>query len=244
MEEKKSTDMESITLDGKNKSHNINGKLIRIKNGIIKYIKNNILFLSYVVLMLLNATVLRFFTVKNYFSIKPLLADAAVILIIGLFGYFIKPRKRFVYYIIWLSVFSVLSMANSIYYTNYKSFISVSLFSTASQLGGVIDAVTENILEAKDLVFLFSILIYIIIYILLRKKQTYFERLDNKSKKGFRKAARNTLFVGLAFAVLFVTTLTKTDISRLGNSWNREYVLSAFGLYTYTFSDIVSFFKK
>ena len=240
MEEKKSTDMESITLDGKNKSHNINGKLIRIKNGIIKYIKNNILFLSYVVLMLLNATVLRFFTVKNYFSIKPLLADAAVVLIIGLFGYFIKPRKRFVYYMIWLSVFSVLSMANSIYYTNYKSFISVSLFSTASQLGGVIDAVTENILEAKDLVFLLSILIYIAIYILLRKRKTYFAKFDNTNKKTFKKTARNTLFVGLAFAVLFVTTLTKTDVSRLGNSWNREYVLSAFGLYTYTFSDIVT----
>lgn len=240
MEDKNSTDMESITLVDKNKSHYINSKLISVKNRIIKYIKNNILFLSYVVLMLLNATVLRFFTVKNYFSIKPLLADAAVVLIIGLFGYFIKPRKRFVYYMIWLSVFSVLSMANSIYYTNYKSFISVSLFSTASQLGGVIDAVTENILEAKDLVFLLSILIYIAIYILLRKRKTYFAKFDNTNKKTFKKTARNTLFVGLAFAVLFVTTLTKTDVSRLGNSWNREYVLSAFGLYTYTFSDIVT----
>ena len=240
MEDKNSTDMESITLVDKNKSHNISSKFINVKNRIIKYIKNNILFLSYVVLMLLNATVLRYFTVKNYFSIKPLLADAAVVLIIGLFGYFIKPRKRFVYYMIWLSVFSVLSMANSIYYTNYKSFISVSLFSTASQLGGVIDAVTENILEAKDLVFLLSILIYIAIYILLRKRKTYFAKLDNTSKKTFKKTARNTLFVGLAFAVLFVSTLTKTDVSRLGNSWNREYVLSAFGLYTYTFSDIVT----
>ena len=147
MEDKFSTDLDDVSLDDKNKSHNINSKLLKIKNGIIKYIKNNILFLTYVVLMLLNATVLRFFTVKNYLSIKPVLADVAVILLIGLFGYFIKPRKRFVYYMIWISLFSVLSMANSIYYTNYKSFISVSLFSTASQLGGVIDAVTENILE-------------------------------------------------------------------------------------------------
>ena len=240
VEEKFLTDLDNESIDDKNKSHNINNKIIKIKKGIIKYIKSNILFLSYVLLMLLNATVLRFFTVKNYLSIKPVLADVAVVLIIGLFGYFIKPRKRFVYYMIWISFFSVLSMANSIYYTNYKSFISVSLFSTASQLGGVIDAVTENILEAKDLVFLLSILIYIAIYIILRKKKTYFEQLDKKSKKSFRKAAKNTLFVGLAFAVLFVSTLTKTDVSRLGNSWNREYVLSAFGLYTYTFSDIVT----
>lgn len=240
MEEKISTDLDDASIEDKNKFHNKNGKLIKIKSIIIRYLKNNILFLSYVILMLLNSTVLRFFTVKNYLSIKPILADIAVIFIIGLFGYFIKPRKRFVYYIIWISLFSVLSMANSIYYTNYKSFISVSLLSTASQLGGVIDAVTENILEAKDLVFLLSILIYIAIYIVLKKKKSYFEDLDKISKKNSRKAARNLLIVGLAFAAVFITTLTKTDISRLRNSWNREYVLSAFGLYTYTFSDVVT----
>lgn len=53
----------------------------------------------------------------------------------------------------WTVIFAVLSAGNSIYYTNYKSFMSVSLLSTASQLGGVMDAVTENIMEAKDLIF-------------------------------------------------------------------------------------------
>ena len=239
MEEKTPTVLNDESRDDKNKFGSIKDKLIIIKNKIIKYFNSNILFLSYVLLMLLNSTVLRFFTVKNYFSLKPMLADVAVILIIGLFGYFIKPKRRFVYFIIWISLFSILSTANSIYYTNYKSFISVSLLSTASQLGGVFDAVTENILEAKDLIFLLSILIYIAVYIVLRKKKTYFERVE-KSAKRPKKTARNTLFAGLVFAVVFSTTLTKTDVSRLRNSWNREYVLSAFGLYTYTFSDIVT----
>lgn len=238
MEEKTPTVLDDESIDDKIK-FNIKDIFIKIKNKVIKYLKSNILFLTYVILMLLNATVLRFFTVKNYLSIKPMLADIAVILIIGLFGYFIKPRRRFVYYIIWISLFSILSMANSIYYTNYKSFISVSLLSTASQLGGVFDAVTENILEVKDLIFLLSILIYVAVYIVLRKKKTYFESVE-KSSRSPKKTARNTLFTGLAFAILFSTTLTKTDVSRLSNSWNREYVLSAFGLYTYTFSDIVT----
>ena len=238
MEEKKPIDLDNKYKDDKRKCNkrNIFNKL---KNIAVKFLKSNVLFLTYVLIMLINATVLRFFTVKNYLSIKPMLADMAVILIIGLFGFFIKPRKRFVYYIIWISLFSVLSMANSIYYTNYKSFISVSLLSTASQLGGVIDAVTENILEAKDLTFLLFILIYVAVYVLLRKKKVHFEIIEDKDK-GSKKKARNTLLTGLAFAILFSTTLTKTDISRLGNSWNREYVLSAFGLYTYTFSDIVT----
>lgn len=239
MEEKISTGLDDESINNEDKSHNEKDLWNKVKSIIIKYLKNNVLFITYFILMLLNSTILRCFTVKNYFSIKPMLADIAVILLIGLFGYFIKPKKRFVYYMIWVSLFSILSMANSIYYTNYKSFISVSLLSTASQLGGVIDAVTENILEAKDLIFLLSILIYIFVYVYLRRKKSYFKRVEQICTKP-KKTARNTFFVGVVFAAVFSTTLTGTDVSRLGNSWNREYVLSAFGLYTYTFSDIVT----
>ena len=54
--------------------------------------------MSYVILSLLNATLLRFFTVGNYFEIKPLLADLAVILLIGSLGYLIKPKNQFKYF--------------------------------------------------------------------------------------------------------------------------------------------------
>lgn len=239
MEEKNSTCLDDESVDNIDKAYNKKSILRKIKDIINTYLKTNVLFIIYVILMLLNATILRFFTVKNYLSIKPMLADIAVILILGMFGYFIKPKRRFVYYLIWISIFSILSMANSIYYTNYKSFISVSLLSTASQLGGVIDAVTENILEAKDLVFLLSILIYVLVYIYLRKRKTYFDNVE-KSCVSPKKTALKTFVTGVIFAVIFSTTLTRTDISRLGNSWNREYVLSAFGLYTYTFSDVVT----
>lgn len=239
MEEKISTDLDDEYIDDKDKTNNIKNILNKIRKKTIRYLKNNILFVTYFILMLINATVLRFFTVKNYISIKPMLADIAVIFLIGFFVYFIKPKKRFIYYIIWVSLFSILSMANSIYYTNYKSFISVSLLSTASQLGGVIDAVTENILEAKDLVFLLSIIIYILVYIYLRRKRIYFENVEKNCTRPKRTALK-TFIVGVVFAGVFSTTLTGTDVSRLGNSWNREYVLSAFGLYTYTFSDFVT----
>ena len=99
------------------------------------------------------------------------MADMAVILLLALISYvFKKPRKQFVYLLVLTIIFSILCTANSIYYTNYKSFISVSLISTASQLGGVMDAVTENIMEPKDLIFLWDIPVIIVVYILLKRR--------------------------------------------------------------------------
>ena len=207
------------------------------------YICNNVLFLTFVLSSLINAFLLRAFTVRfNYSQVKPLLADIAAVLFIGLFAYCFKPKRRFVYYMIWACIFALLCAGNSIYYTNYKSFISVSLLSTASQLGGVIDAVTENIMEPKDLIFLWSIIALIAEYVYIRKKKPdYFTKLQEK-KLG-KKYALTTLAVSVSVAGIFATTLTGTDISRLAKQWNREYVLGTFGLYTYQISDTVSSIK-
>lgn len=207
------------------------------------YICNNVLFLTFVLSSLINAFLLRAFTVRfNYSQVKPLLADIAAVLFIGLFAYCFKPKRRFVYYMIWTCIFALLCAGNSIYYTNYKSFISVSLLSTASQLGGVIDAVTENIMEPKDLIFLWSIIALIAEYVYIRKKKPdYFTKLQEK-KLG-KKYALTTLAVSVSVAGIFATTLTGTDISRLAKQWNREYVLGTFGLYTYQISDTVSSIK-
>lgn len=207
---------------------------------IKEYVCNNVLFLTFVLSSLINSFLLRAFTVKfSYNQIKPLLADIAMVLFIGLFAYCFKPKRRFVYYMIWTCVFALLSAGNSIYYTNYKSFISVSLISTASQLGGVIDAVTENIMEPKDLIFLWSIIAMIAEYVFIRKKKPdYFTKLQEK-KLG-KKYALGTLAVSVSVAGIFATTLTGTDVSRLAKQWNREYVLGTFGLYTYQISDTVS----
>ena len=129
-----------------------------IKNNVKSYFKNNILFLTFVLSSVINSFLLRVFTVGfSYNQLKPLLADIAVVLIFGMFGYLFKSKKQFGYFMFWTVIFAVLSAGNSIYYTNYKSFMSVSLLSTASQLGGVMDAVTENIMEAKDLISIWSI---------------------------------------------------------------------------------------
>ncbi|MBR1751077.1 MAG: sulfatase-like hydrolase/transferase [Ruminococcus sp.] len=204
-----------------------------------KYASHNILFLLYVGSSLINSFILRVFTVKfTYNFVKPILADIAAVLIIGMFGYLIKPKRRIVYYMIFTSVNSLLCVINSIYYTNYKSFASVSLISTASQLGGVMDAVTKNIMEAKDLIFLWAIIAMIAVYVVIRKKKPgYFDEIA-KEKKG-RRQFLSTFLTGLAFAAVAAVMFTGTDYSRLRKQWNREYTLATFGLYTYQISDTI-----
>lgn len=213
----------------------------KLRSGFNGYLKDNILFLTFVFSSVLNAFLLRAFTVKfAYNQVKPLLADIAVVLILALISYvFKKPKKQFVYMLVLTIIFAVLCAGNSIYYTNYKSFISVSLISTASQLGGVMDAVTGNIMEPKDLIFLWAIPALIVVYILLKRRtRDYLTTVKEKRKR--RRYALSTFCVSLALLGIFCSTLTGTDYSRLQKQWNREYVLGTFGLYTYQLSDVVS----
>ena len=212
----------------------------KISASVSRYVKNNILFLTFVLSAVINSFLLRAFTVGfSYNQLKPLLADIAVTLFIGLFAYCFKPKRQIIYFIIWTVVFTILNAGNSIYYTNYKSFMSVSLLSTASQLGGVMDAVTENIMEVKDFIFLWPLLALIGVYVFIRKKRPdYFKNLQERKCR--KKYALCTLGVSVAVAGIFATTLTGTDYSRLQKQWNREYVMATFGLYTYQISDLVS----
>ena len=203
------------------------------------YISRNLLFLTYVVTSVINSFILRVITVKfNYNQIKPLLADIAVVLFIGMFAYCFRPKRRFPYLMTLTVLFTILAMGNSVYYANFKSFLSISLISTASQLGGVMNAVT-NLLEFKHFLFLWAIPAMITVYVLIKKKKP--EYFENVEKLGLgRHYALHTLAVSLGAAGVFAMTLTGTDVSRLAKQWNREYVLGTFGMYTYQISDTVS----
>ena len=106
-------------------------KIIKIKDKLIseikrikkdhlikKYMKNNVLFLTFVISCVFNSTILRFFTMhtlENYLAIKPILADVAILVIVGSFGYLLRQKNRFYYYLFFDIFFSALCMINSIY---------------------------------------------------------------------------------------------------------------------------------
>ncbi|MDD3453111.1 MAG: LTA synthase family protein [Bacilli bacterium] len=205
------------------------------------YLKTNILFMTFVVTSLINGFLLRALTVKNITAITPIIADIAIILIIGAFGYFIKPKHQFKYFFTWSIVFVLICLINSMYYTNYVSFASASLLKTSLQIVDVSDAVVDNVMKFKDFSYLWQILALIFVNRSLKKKK-YFEAVAKIEKGKIR--AINTLVVALIVTGLFISTLNSVDISRLTKQWNREYIVMKFGIYTYQMNDLIATIKS
>lgn len=205
------------------------------------YFKTNILFLTFFISTVINGCLLRFFSVKNYFDLSPLLADIAIALIIGAFGYFIKPKHQFKYYMTWTVIFTLTCLINSIYYNNFLSYASFSLLQTSLQVIGVSDAVVENVMELKDFTYLWAI--FAMIYVNRRlKKRDYYQKVS-KIEIG-KVRALNTLVVGFIFLGFFISTLNSVDLSRLSKQWNREYLVMKFGIYTYQMNDLFATVKS
>lgn len=204
------------------------------------YLRTNILFMTFVGTSVINGCLLRFLTVKNYFDVKPIIADLAIILIIGALGYFIKPKHQFKYFFVWSVVFTVLCVVNSMYYTNYISFVSFSLLETSLQLVDVGDAVVNNVMEIKDFSYIWQILAILFVNKTLKKKN-YYDRVA-KIEKG-KVRAINTLAAAVICLGLFISTLSSVDISRLSKQWDREYIVMRFGVYTYQINDLFATLK-
>lgn len=208
----------------------------KIKNFNLKqYIKDNSVFLVFVISTLINGCLLRFLTVKNYFAIRPILGDLALIIILGSFNYLFKKKNRFKYLLTLSIVFVAVCVINSMYYTNYLSFGSFSLLATSLQIVDVGDAVVENVLEMKDFCYIWQLFALVFVYITTESK-----KIKNSKEKGNKKIFRNTIIGGAVLFAVFVCTLTSTDIGRLIKQWNREYIVMRYGIYTYQINDLVA----
>ena len=214
-------------------------KLIKILNAIKRYISTNILVCTFILGALLNSCIIRFLTVNNYFAIKPILADIVVLLVITSFGYFIKPRHQFKYFISWSVFLTAICIINTVYYGNYLSFASISLLKTATELGDYADAVLQNMLQLKDFVYLIPIFALSFVHIQLKRKNYYEENINENGKLRFL----NMIVVALITLGFFISMLTSTDLSRLNKQWNRNYIVMEFGIYTYQLNDLVSSIK-
>ena len=211
-------------------------KLIKILKITKKYISTNILMVTFIMCGLINACLVRFLTVGNYFAIKPVLADLVVLLVITAFGYFIKPRHQFKYLITWSAILTLICIINTVYYGNYLSFSSISLLKTATEIGGYTDAVIENILELKDFIYLIQIFALSFVHLQLKRKK-YYEHVKNENGK---LRFLNMTVGALVVLGFFISMLTSTDLSRLNKQWNRNSIVMEFGIYTYQVNDLVS----
>lgn len=217
-----------------------NIKRIKDEHLISQYIKHNILFLTFVIICVFNSTILRFFcmhTLENYLSIKAILADLTIVVVVGAFGYLFKPKNRFTYYLIATIFFTAICMINSVYYTFYTSFASVSMLSLTQYIGDVGDAVVENVLQLKDLVYIVGPIVLIIVHLKLKKKN-YYKKIEVKSER--KKRTFKTLGFGGILAIIFLLTLTSLDVTRIVKQWNKEYIVMRFGIYVYQANDLIT----
>ena len=215
-------------------------KLKKTLKKTILFLKTNLMVEIFLIVSVINGILLRYFTVKNVFDIKPILGDLTFALAISSFAYLIKQKKQIWYLLIWCFIFSITCFINCTYYSNYISFASFSMLSTATELKGYTDAVIENILELKDFVFFIQPFILLFFHFQLSKKDYYkkVEKIEKRKKRFLNNIALTLITLGI-----FVTQLTATDISRLNKQWNRSSVVMEFGIYIYQANDLVSCVK-
>ena len=213
-------------------------KKIKEEHAIREAIKNNQLFIVFVLVCVINSTMLRFVTMptaENYLAIKPIIADTAIVIMIGSFSYLFKNKKRYTYLLIWAIIFTAICMVNSIYYTFYTSFASFSMLSLAQFIAPVGDAVVENVLQLKDLLYLIPLIFFIFFYHHLVKKDAF----KKYSKPVRKKKWLHSLATGAIIMVVFVLSLTGLEVGRFMKQWNREYIVMRFGIYLYQGNDLV-----
>ena len=215
----------------------INNCLKKIRKNTVEYIITNRLFVSYVILTLLATMFVRKFTIGTFFSFKPLITDLGLILLIGSFGYFVKPKNQYRFYYALVIVISVICLISSIYYRFFTSFASIGEIATVGQTETVTGSIFDR-LSIKDGVF---ILIPVIFYLIHRKllSSAYYYFID-KIEKG-KKMFVSTLLIGVLCLSYSFGVATNTDYSRLSKQWNRLYIVERFGIIMYQANDIVQF---
>lgn len=205
-----------------------------------KYFKENILFVTYVITAVLCSTLLRFFcihSIENFLSWKAIIADAFVVILIGSFVYLFKPKNRFTY-LFFVSIFlTAICIINSIYYTFYTSFASISMLSLTQYIGDVGDAVVENVMQPKDIIYIIGPLILLYVHLRLKKKN-YYKKVDLKSDRK-KKTIKTISFAGI-LGIIFLCTMSSLDITRFVKQWNKEYIVMRFGIYVYQANDVVT----
>ena len=217
-----------------------NIKRIKEEHLIREYFKNNVLFLTFVGVSVLDSTLLRFFcmhSIENYLSWKAIIADTFIATFIGSFGYLIKPKNRPFYYFGFCIFLTAICIINSVYYTFYTSFASISMLSLTQYIGDVGDAVVENVLQPKDCIYLIAPLILLIVHLRLKKKN-YYKKIELKVDR--RKKTIKSLSFSGTLLLFFLLTLSSLDVSRFFKQWNKEYIVMRFGIYIYQVNDVVT----
>ena len=207
----------------------------------VTYFERYPLLFYFVVTALFNTLLLRILTVNNFLNFKPLLLDLAMLFIFSSFMFLFKTdNKRKKYLVVLSFITSIICVIHSVYYTYYDSFASVSLLATSTFVVDVGDAVVEQVLKVSDLLYLWQPLFIYSCYARDKKRRKNEEVVEKRNLSSKQKKAAFGDMIAMGAVILVVTSLfvTKVEWSRFGKMWNRESVVSSFGIFTYQINDI------
>ena len=85
-------------------------------------------------------------------------------------------------------------------------------------------------------IFIWQPVIFCVVHRMLKKKEYYLHVEKNERRK---KRAFNTLIFACIIMAVFILSLSSLEIGRLNKQWNREFIVSKFGIFTYHINDIV-----
>lgn len=211
--------------------------VLTLINTFVEIVKHNTVFFVFVITNVFIGILLRFFTIhtiENLLLLKPILADLAIVLFIGSISFILKEKNRFPYLLIMSIIFTLICIINSVYYTFYTSFVSVSLIATSRYAVQVGDAIVENVMKVQDFIYLLSPILLIVTYLKVKKNN----KKENKEKRDIRKMITSMIGAGVVL-FFFLISLTPLEIGRYAKQWNREYIVMRFGVYAYQLNDIV-----
>ncbi|MBR6133277.1 MAG: LTA synthase family protein [Bacilli bacterium] len=211
----------------------------KIRKNIGKYLSSNRLFLSYVIFSLIEVSLLRKYTLGFSFDLRPFACDLGLIIMIGSFGYFFKAKKQFAYYLIWVLIFTLMCVVNSVYYLFYTSFASFSLLAELGLVGEVSDSLYEKF-RVIDFIYIIFPFLFVLIHMKLKKGNYYL--YIAKVEKGAKMFVK-TLIIGLAVGAITMYHFDGSDASRLVKLWNRSYLVKRFGIVLYQGNDLIQSLK-
>ena len=229
--------MIKLKFSKKTVKNNFDKFMLFMKKHYFVFFKEVPLLFCFIVTALINTLLLRIITVNNYTYLKPLLADLGMLCILSSFMFLFKTNKGRKKYLLILSLItSVICVIHSVYYTYYSSFASVSLLATSTFVVDVGDAVVEQVLKITDLLYLWQPLFVYYYYLKERKKDKEIGACTNEINRKF--SFLNMCLTGIVILIITSLFMTKTEWGRFGKMWNRESVVSSFGIYTYQINDI------
>ncbi|MFV0498700.1 MAG: LTA synthase family protein [Bacilli bacterium] len=195
-----------------------------------KFFIDKYLMIALFITLQFNDTLARFLITDISLSIRPFISNLVIIMLLLLLLLFIPKKWQFK--VLWFFIYgsSTMAMVSYVYYSYFGNFLTLGQIAQTGQLADVKESIFL-LLTWKMLLFFIVPLGFSIGYFKVRK---YIDEAPVHSRLYGGVTIISLLFLSL---LINVSLLTGADVSRITKLWNRELVVSTFGIYTYQISD-------